>query len=266
MKTKLILVEGLPGFGKTTTATIIEEILQKQGVQTKLFLEGNLDHPADYDGCAYFKLHELPDILREHAQQVEDGWVIPYQKLRDRLPDSQLADLYARDIYELPLELNRRLIADRWRSFAAAAAQEDTVYIFECCFLQNPMTVSMIKYGAAYEESLAYVQELEQAILPLQPMLVYVNQQDLESAFRRAVAERPQAWSEGFAQYYTQQGFGQEQGYEGLDGTLAVLEERRARELRILSQLQLASRQLDNSHLNRQAYKEELTGLLQGLC
>lgn len=58
MNTKLIIVEGLPGSGKSTTASTIYEILQNYPIKSELFLEGNLDHPADYDGVACFSHSE----------------------------------------------------------------------------------------------------------------------------------------------------------------------------------------------------------------
>lgn len=65
METKLILVEGLPGSGKSTTAGMIYKILKKQKVTAELFMEGNLDHPADYEGVAYFTENEFEDLLAE---------------------------------------------------------------------------------------------------------------------------------------------------------------------------------------------------------
>ncbi|MGQ0518173.1 hypothetical protein ACT453_52205, partial [Bacillus sp. D-CC] len=52
---KLIIVEGLPGFGKSTTAKLINEILSQNKIEVELFLEGNLNHPADYDGVSSLK-------------------------------------------------------------------------------------------------------------------------------------------------------------------------------------------------------------------
>jgi thymidylate kinase len=53
MQRQLILIEGIPGVGKTTTAQNIKKFLDKKGIKSKLFLEGNFDHPADYENVAY---------------------------------------------------------------------------------------------------------------------------------------------------------------------------------------------------------------------
>ena len=46
MKNKLILVEGIPGAGKTTTARKIRDELISQGQNVVLYEEG-MSHPAD---------------------------------------------------------------------------------------------------------------------------------------------------------------------------------------------------------------------------
>jgi len=44
--TKLILVEGLPGSGKTSTARYVKQLLDEQNIANRLFLEGDLEHPG----------------------------------------------------------------------------------------------------------------------------------------------------------------------------------------------------------------------------
>ena len=61
MKTKLILVEGIPGSGKSTIAKKIAAFLKEKGLQVKLYNEGDL-HPADLAWHAVVPLEELPQI------------------------------------------------------------------------------------------------------------------------------------------------------------------------------------------------------------
>ena len=61
MKTNLIIVEGLPGSGKSTTAAMIAEELKKKGKTVLCFDEGE-EHPADY------KDYDFPDFETEREK------------------------------------------------------------------------------------------------------------------------------------------------------------------------------------------------------
>ncbi|MFB3165436.1 hypothetical protein ABLO26_29205 [Neobacillus sp. 179-J 1A1 HS] len=205
--TKLILIEGLPGSGKSTTAEMINDILKEWNVDTRLCLEGNFEHPADYEGGSYFsktdfaklleEYHEVQPILVKHAIERCGGFVLAQYKLKEELdgtivPDSFWDDIWNHDIYELPLEKNIELITDKWQRFVDQAMTENQTYIFECCFIQNPVTIGMIKYGAAQEVVMNYVKQLAEIIEPLNPVLLYVEQQDLPRSFKKVKIDNTQ--------------------------------------------------------------------------
>ena len=50
--TKLILIEGIPGSGKTSAARFICNWLESHGRRPRLFLEGDWQHPADFESVA----------------------------------------------------------------------------------------------------------------------------------------------------------------------------------------------------------------------
>ena len=277
MKTKLILVEGLPGSGKSTTARLIHEILTDNQVSAELYMEGNLDHPADYEGVAYFTEEEFEDLLTEsgNLSKVFQERVIikrgrrllPYMKIKNELgsdiPDELFAAISKKDVYELPLEENIAVISESWEEFAKQAAAEEKVYIFECCFIQNPVTVGMVKYGVSDKVTIDYVKKLAEAVEALNPLIVYVKQEDLEKSFRKAVTERSKDWLNGFVHYYTSQGYGLEKGLSGLDGTIDVLKARQELEYRILDHLPMTSYILNNSKFDFEKHRENLKGILK---
>lgn len=271
MAGKLILIEGLPGSGKSTTAKIVNDIVKEKGLQAELFLEGNLNHPADYEGTAFLTHEEYGTLLdkglsdlQDYCLENGDGWIVHYKKMMESklFPEKLTEHLLSKDIYELPFKQHVRLITQKWQDFAAKALKEDKTYIFECCFIQNPVTMGMVKYGEANEAVLNYVEELASIIEPLNPLLIYVDQKDIERSFKKAIQERPSEWYEGFNHYYTSQGYGQKEGVYGLEGTLTVLKKRNELEKQIFEGLDIKKVKLDNSLFNQENHQEQLSGIL----
>ncbi|NMO97697.1 hypothetical protein [Paenibacillus lemnae] len=276
MNTKLILIEGLPGSGKSTIAHMVFDIFADRGVEAQLFQEGNVDHPADYEGVSFYRqeefhqllleLEESRDMLANTSLSYGNDYLIPYRKIQHELgtdfPVELLHALFKKDIYELPFYENVRLITERWKSFVKDALQDDTIHIFECCFIQNPLTIGTVKYNVRQSEVMDYVFQLEELIKPLNPLLIYIDKQDIRSVFEKAVHERPQEWANGFMEYYTGQGFGQMQGYSGFDGTVQVLQERKKIELEIYDLLKINKQKIDNSQYDLATCKEKIKEIL----
>ncbi|MEQ2527771.1 hypothetical protein WMO40_13765 [Bacillaceae bacterium CLA-AA-H227] len=272
MKTKLLIVEGLPGFGKSTTAKLINEILTENNIEVELFLEGNLDHPADYDGVSCFNEFEFDQLLSnsgsfkklflERVIKKGSNYFLPYIKIKNefgnQLSDELFTTISKNDIYELPFDRNVELVADKWSEFANNALNDNKVYIFECCFIQNPLTIGMVKYNEQKAKIINYVMKLAKIIENLDPILFYVNQDNLEFSFKKAVKERSTDWSKGFVDYYTNQGYGKEHNHSGIEGTIKVLEARRNMELEIVDRLKMKKEIINNTKYEIDSYKSVL--------
>lgn len=279
MNTKLIIVEGLPGFGKSTTAKLLYDILNENNIDVELYLEGNLDHPADYEGVACFNEDEfesllvnsghLSEVFNDQVMKQGNNYLLPYQKISNdnssNVPDSLLNSIAQNDIYELPFDKNVEVITEKWRHFASEALTGNKTYIFECCLIQNPVTIGMLKYNEQREKVVNYIRSLATITAKLNPILFYVEQEDLEFSFRKAVQERPKEWSSGFVDYYTNQGYGKMKGYHGLEGTIKVLEARRELEREIYDSLHIKKTKIDNSHYEFVNYKSMLSEKLKVL-
>lgn len=276
MSARLFIVEGLPGSGKSTAAKLVYELLVEKGIEAELYSEGNLDHPADYDGVAYFdekdfrlleESHpESKAVLNEIKIKHDTGYLIPYMKAVKEQKISFEDDIFnviiKNDIYELPLEQHTRLILDRWSNFVDSRIVKDGVAVFECCFIQNPVTVSMIRSNAAKAFTLNYTNSLAEIIKPLKPVLIYIDQRDIRSSFCKVIPERPKQWLEGFTNYYTNQGYGLAMDLKGLEGVMQVLEARNALESEIFDSLKLAKYKINNSAFNLASLKDRINSII----
>ncbi|WP_404324251.1 hypothetical protein LG298_12210 [Cytobacillus firmus] len=272
MHTKLILIEGLPGSGKSTTARLAYDVLRQNGIDAEVYYEGDLDHPADYESVAFFTNDEwqlllkefspFRDQLSEKSISQDNGFLLPYKKLGSDMPDIFYEKASKHDIYELQLEQNIQLITQKWATFARQAENSNKVHIFECYFIQNPVTVGMIKYGAPQTKLLDYVLALENSVKQLNPMLIYINQDNIDYSFKRAIKERPKSWSEGFIHYYTQQGYGMQNHLNGEEGTIKILKARRQAEEEILKKLTIRKTIINNTAYNEHFHKIALENFL----
>ena len=251
MSTRLILVEGLPGSGKSTMAEYIRDELSRQGHKAQLYLEGNLDHPADFESVTYLsaadyaalteQFPDWQDRLEAEVTAQNDERFIGYRKLAEQSgaawPQALLSRLAAHEIYEQAPDTFQKLVAARWQAFTERALAEDEVYIFECCFLQNPLTMLLGRHAEPVSAAQAFVLRLARIIQPLEPLLIYLDPGSARLTLERAAKSRPPEWLEFVIAYHTRQGTGRALGWAGFDGLVKFYEMRQAVELDLLARL-----------------------------
>ena len=191
MKTNLIIVEGLPGSGKSTTATMIADELNKKGKKVVCVDEGVQEHPADYAN------YDFPDF-----------------------------------------ETERKKILEKWRSFIEKSDKE-TIYVFNCIFLQNPMCETMMRFGMEDTASQNYISEIAEIIKPLSPIIIYINHPNVKEAIDNVLDERGNDWLNAVIDYHISQGYGKQNNLSGYEGYIKCLEERKTRELKILQSINI---------------------------
>ncbi|MCY9515014.1 P-loop NTPase family protein [Paenibacillus apiarius] len=285
-KTKLIIVEGVAGSGKTTTARHISDKLREQGIEVDLYVEGNTDHPADYEYTACLTEEQFKELLRlfPHEQDTvlactvneDKDYLFCYGRMNamaggERSASSKQAAMNAiiqhvrpYDIYDgLPMEKYCELLLLRWERFGARAAAEEKVYIFECCFLQNTLCAMLVRHHAARRNILSFILDLAERVRKLEPVLFYYDQSDIRDTLERAAITRSSSWYEGFLNYHTSQGYGLAHGLTGLEGCLEVLRERKSIEKEVLKLLPWKHFILDNSGCDWEACLERVDRFLE---
>ena len=245
------------GSGKTSTAQFIAECLNKQNRTADLYLEGNLDHPADYDRVAWLDQNTHQELLSQESQLAEvvtrqaDGYLVPYGKLYEQLPQSLVQELQKRDIYDgIPLSKHRELLLSRWSQFAEEQAKRDTTTIFDCAFMQNPMCAFLARHNAGRDAAVEHVLQLAERVKHLNPLLVHFHTRDVRATVERVCKERSQEWLDFVIWYHTEQEYGQAHGLQGFDGLIEFLEMRQALELEIAKQLPFDALLIDNTDHN----------------
>ena len=233
---RLYIIEGLPCSGKSSTARFVADVLAARGRQVRCIDEGTGDHPADYE------FHALVD-----------GRVIPL----NTVPSERLPDLLRYKIYDgLPWETEAPLMLDKWRQFVREAAP-DTVYVFNCVLLQNPMCETMMRFGMPEEQSAAHIRAIAEIIAPMEPVVIRLHVSDIADRVRETAQERP-GWLEAVIPYHVEGAYGRSIGAAGFDGYVACPEERQRREKRILASLPLRSVTLRDAHHDWEAARREL--------
>ncbi|MGM7683787.1 hypothetical protein ACSVDA_16740 [Cytobacillus sp. Hm23] len=268
MKSKLIMLEGIPGSGKTTTSKYISNLLNAKEINNDLYIEGHLDHPADYEGIACVTEKQYRDIAskyKEHAtvidsivdRGVNNIYLIPYLKYKKLIPKALLKAVEQYDVYNLPNELYCQLLLYRWKSFAHNAKKESKISIFDCAFLQNPINTLLARDDLPISEIKRFIVELADTIIDLNPVIIYYYQDNIEESVKNIKAKRSTEWFEHAIWYYTKQQFGQSRNLNGLEGVIHYLEERKQVELEIVNNLTIAKLRLNNSLFNwESSYKQ----------
>lgn len=264
--TRLYIVEGLPGAGKSTTAKYVADRIEKQKQSRKVTCvdEGTGAHPADYESHAYLTGGELAafppglrEMIRSYAENRVDGYVVPLPQFGgaalDRLLPYRLYD-------SLPWETEMPLMLDKWKSFVETV-EDHTVYVFNCVLLQNPMCETMMRFGFSEERSFEYISKIVELTEPLEPAVIYLKNDDIAERIKAVSGERD-GWLEKVIQYHVNGGYGKSIGAQGFDGYIACLEERQRRELSILEKLPVRNLVVENAQRDWEGTHKKLDGFL----
>jgi len=258
MENKLILVEGIPGAGKTTTARKIKDQLMSEGKKVVLYEEG-MSHPADMAWNAYLKKEEYAEFLSKctemwettgktiskeelinrievQARKEEDHVILAYTRINfpEVLYWELIGEVAAKEICDGRRSLKefKEIHIKRWTNFAKKVFSEDTIYIFECAFLQNHIFELLSVYEKSDEEIYVYLRDLLSTVRALNPRIVYIEPKSVEKIIVKAAEERKSPdksrkdWIDEVIAWVENTNYGKNNNLKGIDGLFSFYKER----------------------------------------
>ena len=203
---RLILIEGIPGSGKTTLTAQLSSLLQRAGIPSAAWLEGQSGHPAELEWHACFSREEYAALLRSfpartealHARTRQEG---DFTLIRYRengafcFSGALLARLQEREFrYALspciPFEAYAAVSLSHWRSLAAEWEKKPGVLLLESAFLQHPVQDMLLHYALPDETIAAFLRCAADALRPLAPVLFYLAPEDVPTTLAHIAKER----------------------------------------------------------------------------
>lgn len=254
MKNRVFIVEGVPCTGKTSTSEFIANILRKSEKEVLYFKEGEANHPADYDFHAYITnenfekfLDEEKEILSNNSEKIKNGYVVSLSNIKGELFNKVIEY----KIYDmLPWNIEYPIMLNKWTEFCENAKMTGNIYVFDCCFLQNPLCETRMRFNMESQEIKNYIDNIYKRIKELNPVIIYLKNTNIKERIEEVSKEREEKWLEGVIEYHTSQGYGESHGYSGFNGYIECLKERQEVELSILNKFNIDKLIIENPFEN----------------
>lgn len=257
---KLIMVEGIPGSGKSTIAKRISDYLSLRR-KTNAYFEGDL-HPADLAWCACIPIQELDNIINkfndykiaiESNMYIENGYaIVAYTKFP--ISNKKLYNLLeSYEVYDnrVGYEVFTKLHFDRWSRFSKQAENLNEINVFECSFLQNHINESLFFHKLDTNKIIEHLISLIETVRNLNPVLFYLNQENVEETLKRVsnirVNEKGEKiWMGRVIEYIENSPYGMSHNLKGFEGMVKAFESRRKIELEAIELLPIKSFAINN--------------------
>ena len=211
-KTKLIIFEGIPGSGKTTTSQLLDTYLKEIGINSEVYIEGS-EHPIDLPFYAYLTKSEYNNLLMRFPQQAEwiglnsiienDYILTPYKIPKPKPQSDELAEYlsFKEFCYSnkpiVSFDTYKRVFYRRFEQYVKRMHNIDTLTIFESVLFQHQIhDINRLYPQISEDEIIEYIINLSVIISPLNPVLLYMSQNSVEESLKHtAIIRSKPKWS-----------------------------------------------------------------------
>ena len=217
---RLMMLEGLPGTGKTTNSYRLFEQMARNGRDVRWLHEVSQPHPTLFFSESCLTKEEYRLFLEKHPDAAEmlNGIAeirtttvgIDYLSAIRRMPGQEKAAWYQEllqyDAMDFPLERYEPAALEKWEALVSAALKNDTVYILDSSVFQYQIFTYLLN-GAGYPRLAGFVQRVMKMLKPLHPALIYLYRENTEDAIafierQRGIKDLESTWERDKEQPY----------------------------------------------------------------
>jgi len=220
INTGLILFEGIPGSGKTTTAQLLYKYLNDDGTSANVFVEG-CDHPIDLSFHAFLSKDEYKILFLKYPSQADwlyqnsifcgDYVLISYKTLElQPRNDGIVAFLRSKEFCYtdhaiVSFNTFTEVFLRRFEQYVATATGKDAITIFESVLFQHQIHDINRLYPRINDHSIIeYIEKLANTLMPLNPILFYISQDSVQDSleYTASIRSKPKWSSLKTIEYY----------------------------------------------------------------
>jgi len=221
-ETRLIILEGMLGAGKSTIGAFLESHLVAQGI------------PA----------HFLPEWVLPHPIRLDDTLPHSYEPWLDLTVDAYLERSWA-----------------RWAAFVRKRRFIDTVTVLDGQLFHGDLT-NLLMMGASREQCDRHIAQITEITAPLCPAVIYLTSGDVRQSMDAICQTRGEDWRKRQVEWKTKSPYCQERGLSGYDGLVALYQDYRVLTDSLFADLRLHKMTLDTSAHEWKRYQESIVAFL----
>jgi len=213
---RLILIEGLPGTGKTTITKWLSDIFTSHGDKTTLLNEGDERIPLDFYNTSGIPKNDFESLFAQNSQERDmllnialstDNYI--YLRL-DKCPDNVAEKIKQWNIGDgsnqfitvadyIPCAL------ERLKHWVNSHIDSSETVIIDSGYLQNPINELLFR-RATDDEVRPFINAITSTLLPLNPVCIYLRRHSAEEAIAFAKKAKGKGWADRVDKLLQQQG------------------------------------------------------------
>ena len=202
---QLILVEGLPGTGKTTITRKISEHLISKGEKVTALFEGDDRIPCEFYETAGVPIDAFEEFYQQYPETPDNHYEIMFRTANYVfLKLNKSSDMISKTFrkWDMGDEHNQFMTASQYIScalerldyWAALNIDHREIMVIDSGFLQNPINELLFR-KASDQQIFSFIQAVIERFKPLNPFCFYLKRENADAAISFAKRIKGSDWA-----------------------------------------------------------------------